>query len=95
MAREDRYVIVYRAFDPVLPDILGDLLRQSGIPARVLGTRSASLIGVGHNIMELNIHVPESLAGEAVELIESFLSDQGDLPDDDDDAADDDEAGGE
>ena len=85
MAREDRYVVVYRAFDPVLPDILGDLLRQSGIPARVLGTRSASMIGVGSNIMELTIQVPESQASEAVDLIESFLSDQGDLAADEDD----------
>lgn len=77
MARDERYVIVYRAFDPVLPDILGDLLRQSGIPALVLGTRNAAGIGVGPNIMELNIQVPESRADEAIELIESFLSDQG------------------
>jgi len=83
MAPDERYVIVYRAFDPVLPDILGDLLRQSGIPALVLGTRNAAGIGVGPNAMELNIQVPESRANEAIELIESFLSDQGELLSDD------------
>lgn len=92
----ERYVIVHRSYDPIVIEHLGEMLREAGIAARVLGTRSAALIGVGSVIAELHIGVPESQAGDATEFLESYfegdgaalLADAGLVVDDDEDDED-------
>ncbi len=73
----EKFVIVHRSSDPILIEHLGEMLRESGVSARVLGTRDAALIGVGRSIVELNITVPEVQAGEAADFIEAFFADEG------------------
>lgn len=96
----ESYVIVHRSYDPIVIEHLGEMLREAGIAARVLGTRSASLIGVGSVITELHIGVPESQAGEATEFLEDYFAGEGaalladaGLLDPDDDGEVDDRAG--
>jgi hypothetical protein len=73
----ENYVIVCRTYDAVQADMLGDLLRENGIAARVLGTRHGALIGVGQNILQMHIEVPQSQAGEATDFLESFFQGEG------------------
>jgi hypothetical protein len=70
----ERFVIVHRTYDPLQADLLGDLLRDAGVFARVTGTRSAALIGVGQNVLEVHLAVPESQAAQASDFIEAYLS---------------------
>ena len=70
----DPFVIVHRTFDPIQADLVGDLLRDAGIAARVVGTRSGASIGVGQVIMEVHIAVPRSQAGQATDFLEEFLA---------------------
>lgn len=77
------YVTVHRTYDPLQADILGDLLRENGIAARVLGTRHGAVIGVGQNILQLHIEVPADQAGVATDFVESFLRGDGLAPGDD------------
>ncbi len=98
----ERFVIVHRSYDPIQADLLGDLLRDAGVAARVTGTRSGAAIGVGQNILEVHIAVPEDQAGEATDFLEAYFAGgdeaSGDADpllagvDNDDDDADDDEA---
>lgn len=89
----DCYVIVHRSYDPIIAEHLGQMLRDSGIAARVLGTRSAALVGVGQNVMQVHIEVPLSQAGPATDFLEDYfetdgaelLAEQGVGADDDDD----------
>jgi hypothetical protein len=67
-------VIVHRSFDPVQAELLGEILRDAGIAARVVGTRSGAHIGVGQAILHVHIEVPADQASQAVEAIESFLT---------------------
>jgi hypothetical protein len=73
----ENYVIVCRTYDSVQADMLGDLLRENGIAARVLGTRHGALIGVGQNILQMHIEVPQSQAGEATDFLEAFFQGEG------------------
>ena len=73
----DRYIIVHRSYDPVVTDMVGDVLRSNNIAARVMGTRSGAAIGAGQNIMELYIEVPEPQAGQATDFLEDFFRDNG------------------
>lgn len=73
----ERYVIVHRSYDPIVIEHLGEILREAGIAARVLGTRSAALIGVGSTITELHIGVPEPQAAEATEFLEAYFAEEG------------------
>jgi hypothetical protein len=73
----ENYVIVCRTYDAVQADMLGDLLRENGIAARVLGTRHGALIGIGQNILQLHIEVPRSQAGEATDFLEAFFQGDG------------------
>jgi hypothetical protein len=70
----ERFVIVHRTYDPLQADLLGDLLRDAGVFARVTGTRSAALVGVGQNVLEVHLAVPESQAAQATDFIEAYLS---------------------
>src|SRR5262245_21573586 len=73
----ERFVIVHRSYDPIQAEFLGELLRENHIAARVIGTRSAALIGVGPNAMQLHIEVPASQAGAATDFLEAFLAERG------------------
>jgi hypothetical protein len=70
----ERFVIVHRTYDPIQAELVGSLLRDAGIPARVTGTRSGALIGVAQNILEVHIAVPESQAGQATDFLEAYFS---------------------
>ena len=73
----EKYVIVHRSYDPVQTDMLGDILRENGIHARVLGTRHGAVIGVGPNILQMHIEVPRSQAGPATDFLEAFFETDG------------------
>jgi hypothetical protein len=75
--RADRFLIVHRSYDPIQAELLGELLRENGIAARVIGTRSAALVGVGPNAMQVHIEVPASQAGVATDFLESFFAQKG------------------
>ncbi|WP_428261097.1 hypothetical protein [Haliangium sp.] len=91
------FVIVHRSSDPFQADILGAILRDNGIAARVLGTRHGAAIGVGQHILELHIEVPQSQAGAATDFLEAYFEQDGEallaeqmgLSDDDADEGDD------
>lgn len=86
------FVIVHRTYDPIQADLVGDLLRDAGIAARVVGTRSGAAIGVAQNIIEVHIAVPQSQAGQATDFLEAFLAaGDAELAAPDDGAADDDD----
>lgn len=70
----ERFVIVHRTYDPIQADLLGDLLRDAGVAARVTGTRSGAAIGVAQNILEVSIAVPEAQAGEATDFLEAYFA---------------------
>ncbi len=73
----ERFVIVHRTYDPLQADLLGDLLRDAGMAARVTGTRSGAAIGVAQNILEVHIAVPEAQAGEATDFLEAYFAGEG------------------
>lgn len=73
----ERFVIVHRSYDPIIAEHLGQMLREAGIGARVLGTRSAALIGVGQNIMQMHIEVPLAHAGAATDFLEAYFEADG------------------
>lgn len=68
------FVIVHRTFDPIEADLLADLLRDAGLSPRVVGTRSGAAIGVGQNILEVQLAVPQSHAGEASDFLEAYFA---------------------
>jgi hypothetical protein len=70
----ERFVIVHRTYDPMQADMLGELLREAGVFARVTGTRSGALIGAAQNILEVHLAVPESQAGQATDFLEAYLA---------------------
>ena len=82
-----RYVIVHRTYDPIQADLLGDILRDAGIAARVTGTRSGAAIGVAQNILEVSLAVPEEQAGQATDFLEAYFSGEGQDPAEDLEAA--------
>lgn len=73
----ERAVIVHRSFDQVQAEMLGEVLRDAGIDARVLGTRSGAQIGVGDVILRLNIEVPAAQEAQAREMLAAFLAGDG------------------
>ncbi len=93
----ERFVIVHRTYDPIQADLLGDLLRDAGVAARVTGTRSGAAIGVGQNILEVSIAVPADQAGEATDFLEAYFAGEPvmDDPEEAEEPAEDVEAAGE
>lgn len=71
-------MIVYRTSLPFQADMLGDLLRENGIAARVIGTRHGAAIGAGQHIFQTHIEVPYSQAGQATDFLEGFFRVEGD-----------------
>ncbi|ACY17845.1 DUF2007 domain-containing protein [Haliangium ochraceum] len=74
---QEHFVIVHRSSDPIQTDMLGALLRENGIAARVMGTRHGAAIGVGQNILQVHISVPQSQAGAATDFLEAFFEEDG------------------
>lgn len=74
MSDEAPFVTVYRGRDPVLAEMLEDVLETEGFDARLLGTRNAALLGAGQQIMALRIEVPADQAEDAAEAIEGILA---------------------
>jgi hypothetical protein len=70
------YVTVHRSHDPVLADMLGDLLRQEGLDAHVVGSHASAIFGAAHSFLQTRIDVPEADAGRAVELIRALVAQQ-------------------
>jgi hypothetical protein len=70
----ERFVIVHRSYDPIQAEMLGEILRDAAIAARVLGTRSAAQVGVGPSAMQVHIEVPASQAGPATDFLESYFA---------------------
>ena len=70
--RYEQFISVYELTDPVRGDMLVDYLRRSGFPARLIGTRSAALVGAGQLIMTQRIEVPQSRASEAFLLLDQL-----------------------
>jgi hypothetical protein len=78
----ERFETIHRTSDPIEAEMLTDLLLQSGISARVIGTRHGALIGVAQHILALRVEVPADQAREACELLDGFLARVGeDAPD--------------
>lgn len=84
----ERFITVHRSYDPIQTELLGDLLRENNIAARVLGTRNASIIGVAQNIVQTHIEVPESQAGAATDFLEAYFASEPEFPDADQDFGD-------
>ena len=73
----DTFVIVHRTSDPIQADLLGALLREQGLAARVLGIRYGSSIGVGQHLAPVRIEVPRSQAGAATDFLEAYFEQDG------------------
>src|SRR5205823_2190150 len=80
------YVTVHRSYDPLFAEMLGDLLRQEGIDARVLGSQASSLFGAAQSFLQTRIDVPADDASRSAELIAAMRLEQ----DDDDESVDED-----
>lgn len=70
-------IVVHRTYDPIQAEMLGDLLRDAGLAAQVIGTRSGAAIGAGQVIMQLYIQVPEEQAGQAIDFLEDYFESDG------------------
>jgi hypothetical protein len=69
----DDFTRVHETTDPVEAEMLLDLLRQEGFDARLIGTRSAALIGASPAILPLRIEVPAEDAEEARACVKAVL----------------------
>lgn len=65
---------VWKGYDSAQAEMLAELLRQEGFTARLIGTRSAALIGVGQFTAELRVEVPADRIEEARSVLEEFLN---------------------
>lgn len=72
-----RNIVVHRTYDPIQAELLGDLLRDAGLAAQVIGTRSGAAIGAGQVIFQLYIQVPYEQAGQALDFIEAYFEADG------------------
>lgn len=81
---KDRFVTIYRSYDPIQTQILVDILRDNNVEARKIGTDGAAGIGVGPSIIQVHIETPASQAKEAEEFIKLYLEGDGSLESKDD-----------
>lgn len=65
---------VWRGYDAAEGQMLEELLHQEGFTARLIGTRSAALIGVGQFTAELRVEVPADRADEARLVLDEFMN---------------------
>jgi|GEM_PF-4550381 len=70
-------IVVHRTYDPIQAELLGDLLRDAGLAAQVIGTRSGAAIGAGQVIFQLYIQVPAEQAGQALDFLEAYFEQDG------------------
>jgi hypothetical protein len=68
-----RSVTVHRSHDPVLAEMIGDLLRQEGLDAHVVGSHASAIFGAAQSFLQTRIDVPEGDAARAVELIRALV----------------------
>jgi len=68
------YVTVHRTYDPIGAEMLGDLLQQEGIDARVLGSHASAIFGAAQSFLQVRIEVPAADAARARELIVAFVA---------------------
>jgi hypothetical protein len=73
----ERFVVVYRAYDPVQAEMMCGVLGDAGLNARLIGTRSAASIGAGPSIADLKVEVPASHEARATEILASILDTDG------------------
>lgn len=71
---DDAFQTIHRTSDPIEAEILGDLLVQHGLDARVIGTRHGALIGVAQHILALRVEVPGHQVKEACEVVDAYLA---------------------
>ena len=71
---DENFAAIWHGYDAAEGQMLEELLRQEGFEARLIGTRTASLIGVGQFTATLRLEVPESAVEEALKVLEKFLS---------------------
>lgn len=74
---KDRFITIFRSYDPIQAEIIVDILSDNGIKARKIGSGNAALIGVGQSIIQVRIETLESQAKEALEFIEEFVEGDG------------------
>ena len=67
--RDEPFVPLARPVDVIEASLVEQLLREEGIPCRVIGTREAALIGVPQAAVPLRIEVPRSRLLEAEEIL--------------------------
>jgi len=72
---EEEFVTVHRTRDPLAAEMLVDLLRQDGVAARFVGSQHGALFGAAQLILEGRIEVPAGQAGQAIDVLEAYLSD--------------------
>ena len=65
---------VWQGYDAAQGEMLEELLRQEGFVPRLIGTRTAALIGMGQYTASLRIEVPSESADEAKRVLEEFLN---------------------
>lgn len=70
----DGYVTVHKTNDPIEAEMLEELLRDSGLDVRLLGTRNAALLGAAQHIMNLRLEVPAEQAEQAKELLKAYTA---------------------
>jgi hypothetical protein len=68
----DGYVTVHKTNDPIEAEMLEELLRDSGLDARLIGTRNAALLGAAQHIMNLRLEVPADQEELAKELLRAY-----------------------
>ena len=68
------YVTVHKTSDPIEAEMLEEMLRDSGLDVRLLGTRNAALLGAAQNIMNLRLEVPAEQAEQAREQLKAYTT---------------------
>jgi hypothetical protein len=68
------YVTVHRSHDPVLADLIGDLLRQEGVEAHVVASHASAIFGAAQSFLQTRIDVPAADAARASELIAALVA---------------------
>lgn len=66
---EPGWVVVYRSVDQLETGMAMDRLRGAEIPARVLGTQNAALLGAAAHIFDKRIEVPAERAEDAAQIL--------------------------
>ncbi len=71
---QDDFEIVWKGYDSAEGQMLEEMLRQEDFTVRLIGTRTAALIGLGQHTAELRLEVTADNAEEARAVLKEFLS---------------------